>query len=204
MEKSKDNRFVIIVKIEKYIEYMLTILLKLPRTEKFSIGTEVKTSMYEMMKNILLASKIDKNKRLQIYNNELDQYVKHKLKCEYYYRYMDDMVIMCKNKEIAKDSLNNITKFLKENLKLTLNSKTRIFKDIQGVNFCGYKINEKRLKIRHTSKCRMKRKLKRYTRQLKEGKITLTEIQRSIAGWLGYVKHADSYKLRKSMFYIEG
>lgn len=139
-----------------------------------------------------------------IYLNELDQYVKHKLKCKYYYRYMDDMVIMCKNKEIAKDILNNITKFLKENLKLTLNSKTRIFKDIQGVNFCGYKINEKRLKIRHTSKCRMKRKLKRYTRQLKEGKITLPEIQRSIAGWLGYVKHADSYNLRKSMFYIEG
>lgn len=48
----------------------------------------------------------------------------------------------------------------------------------------------------------MKRKLKRYTRQLKEGKITLPEIQRSIAGWLGYVKHADSYNLRKSMFYI--
>ena len=68
MEKSKDNRFVIIVRIEKYIEHMLTILLKLPRTEKFSIGTEVKTSMYEMMKNILLASKIDKNKRLSIYN----------------------------------------------------------------------------------------------------------------------------------------
>lgn len=100
-----------------------------------------------------------------IYLNELDQYVKHKLKCKYYYRYMDDMVIMCENKEIAKDILNDITKFLKENLKLTLNSKTRIFKDIQGVNFCGYKINEKRLKIRHTSKCRMKRKLKRYTIQ---------------------------------------
>ena len=139
-----------------------------------------------------------------IYLNEVDQYVKQKLKCKYYYRYMDDMVIMCENKEIAKDSLNNITKFLKENLKLTLNSKTRIFKDIQGVNFFFFFINEKRLKIRHTSKCRMKRKLKRYTRQLKEGKITLPEIQRSIAGWLGYVKHADSYNLRKSMFYIEG
>ena len=25
-----------------------------------------------------------------IYLNELDQYVKHKLKCKYYYRYMDD------------------------------------------------------------------------------------------------------------------
>lgn len=54
MEKNKDNRLVIIVKIKKYIEYMFTILLKLPRTEKFSIGTEAKTSMYEMLKNIFL------------------------------------------------------------------------------------------------------------------------------------------------------
>lgn len=63
-----DNKLVIIVKIEKYIEYMLTVLIKLPRTEKYSIGTEIKTSMYEMLKNILLASKIDKNRRLQVYN----------------------------------------------------------------------------------------------------------------------------------------
>lgn len=139
-----------------------------------------------------------------IYLNELDQYAKHNLKCKYYFRYMDDIVILCKDKEEAKASLEKISLFLKDNLKLTLNSKTKIFKDIQGVNFCGYKINEKRLKIRHTSKCRMKRKLKKYTKLLKEGKITIPDIQRSIAGWLGYVKHADSFNLRKSMFYIEG
>lgn len=67
MERKPNNLF-IIPKIEKYIEYMLTILLKLPRTEKFSIGTEIKTSMYEILKNILLASKIDKSKRLEMYN----------------------------------------------------------------------------------------------------------------------------------------
>jgi retron-type reverse transcriptase len=139
-----------------------------------------------------------------IYLNELDQYSKHQLKCKYYFRYMDDVVILCENKEIAKQKLAEITEFLANHLRLTLNSKTRIFKSIQGVNFCGYQINEKRLKIRHTSKCRMKRKLKKYTRLLKEGKMTLPDIQKSIAGWLGYVKHADSYQLRKSMFYIEG
>lgn len=48
---------------------MLTILIKIPRTEKYSIGTEIKTSMYEMLKNILLARKIDRNKSLQTYNN---------------------------------------------------------------------------------------------------------------------------------------
>ena len=139
-----------------------------------------------------------------IYLNELDQYAKHQLKCKFYFRYMDDIVILCENKSIAQDNQNKLSKFLNENLKLTFNSKTKIFKDIQGVNFCGYKINEYRLKIRNSSKYRMKRKLKFYTKQIKKGKITLPEIQRSIAGWLGYVKHADSYNLRKSMFYIEG
>lgn len=39
----------------------------------------------------------------------------------------------------------------------------------------------------------MKRKLKSYTRLLKEGRITLPDIQRSIAGWTGYTNHADTY-----------
>lgn len=95
---------------------------------------------------------------------------------------MDDIVILCKDKERAKDVLDNISIFLQNNLKLTLNSKTRIFKNIQGVNFCGYKINEYRLKIRHTSKIRMKRKLKSYTKLLVEGKIEIPDIQRSISG----------------------
>lgn len=47
---------------------MLTILIRLPRIEKFSIRTEIKTIMYEMLKYILFASKIDKRKRLEIYN----------------------------------------------------------------------------------------------------------------------------------------
>ena len=63
-----NNQLVIIRKIEKYIEYMITILKKLPRTEKFSIGTEIKTSMYEILKNILFATKIEEDKRLQYYN----------------------------------------------------------------------------------------------------------------------------------------
>ena len=37
----KTSNLIIIPKIEKYIEYILMIVLKLPRTEKFSIGTEI-------------------------------------------------------------------------------------------------------------------------------------------------------------------
>lgn len=61
---------------------------------------------------------------------------------------MDDSIIFVKTKEEAKCILQAIRDFLQENLELELNNKTQIFKNKQGVNFCGYKINEYRLKIR--------------------------------------------------------
>lgn len=68
MENKKENELVLIPKSEKYVQYMLDLLMKLPRTEKFSIGTEYKTSMYQMIRNILYLSKIEKNERLYYVN----------------------------------------------------------------------------------------------------------------------------------------
>ena len=67
---------------------------------------------------------------------------------------MDDVVVMARNKKEAIQKLQQIREFLTTNLKLELNSKTQIFKSSQGVNFCGYKINKYRLKIRTKGKIR--------------------------------------------------
>ena len=96
-----------------------------------------------------------------IYLNEVDQFVKHKLHCKYYFRFMDDSIILAKTKDEAIYILKEIRKFLKENLDLELNKKTQIFKSSQGVNFCGYKINEYRLKIRDRREKKAKEKSKR-------------------------------------------
>ena len=61
LNQEQDNKLALIPKSEKYIEYMLDIMIKLPRTEKFSIGTEYKTSMYQMLNKIMLLNKL-KNK----------------------------------------------------------------------------------------------------------------------------------------------
>ena len=119
-----------------------------------------------------------------IYLNELDQYVKHKLKGKYYFRYMDDAILIRKTKEETKQDLESIRSFLKDNLKLELNKKTQIFKNKQGVNFCGYKINEYRLKIRDKGKRKLKRKVKK-------GIINSKEAKRYLAGHLGYMKIAN-------------
>ena len=104
--------------------------------------------------------------------------------------------------EEAKQALQAITRFLKENLKLELNKKTQIFKNKQGVNFCGYKINEYRLKIRDKGKRKLKKKIKKLTKQIKEGKITSKEAHKYIAGHLGYIKISNTYNLKEKLFYI--
>ena len=53
----ENKQLILIPKIEDYIEYMLNVMVKLPRIEKFSIGTEYKTSMYKMLNNVLYVYK---------------------------------------------------------------------------------------------------------------------------------------------------
>ncbi len=136
-----------------------------------------------------------------IYLNELDQYVKHKLKGKYYFRYMDDAILIRKTKEETKQDLESIRSFLKDNLKLELNKKTQIFKNKQGVNFCGYKINEYRLKIRDKGKRKLKRKVKKLEEKVKKGIINSKEAKRYLAGHLGYMKIANVNSLKKKLFY---
>ena len=69
--KEKESKLILIPKTEKYVEYVLQIIFKLPRIEKFSIGTEYKKSMYKMLENILLISKINE-KEVLYYLNKID------------------------------------------------------------------------------------------------------------------------------------
>ncbi len=139
-----------------------------------------------------------------IYLNEIDQFIKHKLHIKYYCRYLDDSIVIVKTKEEAKEALKEIEKFLKENLELELNKKTQIFKNKQGVNFCGYKINEYRLKIRDKGKRKLKKKVKKLKEQIKLGKITSKEAHKYLAGHMGYIKYANTRNLENKLFYSEG
>ena len=138
-----------------------------------------------------------------IYLNELDQYVKKVLNIKYYFRYMDDAVLFFKNKEEAKYCLEKIKKFLLSKLELCLNRKTQIFKNTQGVNFCGYKINEYRLKIRDKGKRKLKKKVKKLKCLVKNGEISSLEARKYLAGHIGYIKIADTYNLENKLFYRE-
>ena len=125
------------------------------------------------------------------------------MKLKYYYRYMDDIVVMVKSKKEAIQKLQLIREFLEKNLKLELNSKTQIFKSTQGINFCGYKINEYRLKIRTKGKKKLKEKIKKLKYQIKTNQLSTKEAYKYLAGHLGYIDIANVKSLKEKLFYIE-
>ncbi len=92
IKANKENKeeLKLIPKVQEYIEYMLQVILKLPRIEKFNIGNEYKTSMYQTLENILMMNKVEKGKRTY-YLNKIDVY----LICQRIY-----LRIMYKNKWI--------------------------------------------------------------------------------------------------------
>ena len=136
-----------------------------------------------------------------IYLNEVDQFIKHNLKCKYYFRYMDDSLVLTKSKKEAVEILSKIRKFLSENLKWELNSKTQIIKSKNGVNFCGYKINANRLKIRDRGKRNLKLKLRKVEQSIKDGELSSKEAYRYITGHIGYIKIANVKNLTEKLFY---
>ena len=137
-----------------------------------------------------------------IYLNEMDWYIKKELHIKYYSRFMDDSIILVKTKPEAIQALEKIQEFLKENLHLELNSKTQIFKSSQGVNYCGYKINEYRLKIRDKGKKKLKKKIKYLRYEIKNGRMTSKDAKRYLAGQLGDLKIANTKSLELKLFEI--
>ena len=85
---------------------------------------------------------------------------------------------------------------------MELNKKTQIFKNKQGVNFCGYKINEYRLKIRDRGKRNLKKKIKYLKYAIKNKELSSKEAQKYLTGHIGYIKMANVYNLTKKLFYI--
>ena len=147
-----------------------------------------------------------------VYLNELDQFVKHKLRIECYIRYVDDFVILHNSKEQLKIWKSEIDKFLRQELKLELHKdKSRIIPLSRGVDFVGFRnfYYFRLLRKRNVKKMLIKIKL------FEQGLISYEKLLESpekakafwdtenqkilqcFQGWDAYAKWANSYKLRE-------
>ncbi len=129
-----------------------------------------------------------------VYLNELDYFVKHKLKAKYYIKYVNDFVILHKSKIQLSIWKLRIDKFLKDKLKIELHlDKSKVISLSKGIDFVGFRnfYHFKLLRVRNLRKILYK------IRKYKLGELPREKILESFQGWNAYAKWANTLKLRR-------
>lgn len=136
-----------------------------------------------------------------LYLNEADQFAKHVLKCRYYLRYMDDIVVVSNDREYLKMVWREMEDFLRERLSLKLNRKTSIRSETQGVDFCGYRVWRDHIRLRKKSALKMKHRLRWLRKAYSKGEpgVTVQSVRDTLMSYLGMLQHCDGYRLRESI-----
>lgn len=122
---------------------------------------------------------------VNIYMNEFDQFVKHRLKAQHYIRYADDFVIFSEDRGWLEKLIPEISEFLGIKLKLELHPhKVSIGTLAAGVDFLGWVHFPDHRVLRTTTKQRMMRNL--------EG----NESENRLNSYLGLLSHGNTEKIR--------
>lgn len=131
-----------------------------------------------------------------IYMDPFDQFMKQELKVKYFIRYADDFVILSEDKEYLEELIEKIKEFLELKLKLSLHpQKVEIRNYYLGIDFLGYVVFPNFVLPRTKTKRRLFRKLHKKVEDYKMNKISGESLNQSIQSYLGYLIHANSYKL---------
>ncbi len=131
-----------------------------------------------------------------VYLNELDYFVKHKLKAKYYIRYVDDFIILHNLKSQLKIWKEQINEFLKNELKLELHpDKSKIIPLSKGIDFVGFRSFYFYKLLRKRNIRNMQKKIKEF----KEGLVDYKKFFESFNGWNAYAKWANSYNLTSNL-----
>ncbi len=142
--------------------------------------------------------------------DDLDHYIKEKLRIRHYIRYMDDMILIHQSRETLKACKEQIGAMLTE-IGLELNRKTTIYPIRQGVKFLQWRfvITESGKVLMRMSSEKMgkqRRRLKKLIYREMTGEMPEGTAAASLQAWKANANRGDSYfqqKRMKHFYYTE-
>ncbi|MBS1983240.1 MAG: hypothetical protein JST16_03630 [Bdellovibrionales bacterium] len=136
-----------------------------------------------------------------VYLDALDQFAKHELRAKYYYRYVDDFVILHESPDYLNECFARAEAFLRERLKLELHPyKKRIGLVDRGVDFVGYFHKPYRRYARSRTAHRAKSVVHQWLANPRAfSPETLVKFRDSTNSYWGLMRHTSSYRLRRHL-----
>lgn len=128
-----------------------------------------------------------------VYMNKFDQFVKHTLKVKHYIRYADDMFMIVKSKQEARELLKISKEFIETELNLQFSEGKYYIKNCnQGVDGLGYRIFSTHILFKSRTK-------KKIIKVLNDDTLDTKAKARSISSFNSYLSLADSHNFKEKV-----
>ncbi len=143
------------------------------------------------------------------YLNKLDHFIKEQLKIKYYVRYMDDMILIHRDKGYLVKCKQEIESFCQQFLDLKLNEKTQIGELKNGIDFLGYRhilsnTGKIIVKLRASSKQRMKKHIKTLNKLYNKGIVDEEYIFQRKNAFYNHIKIThESIKFKLDIIFVK-
>jgi hypothetical protein len=128
------------------------------------------------------------------YLSPLDYFILQELRVKYYTRYVDDMVILVRDKIQGEIIIKRTSEFLKS-LNLEFGKITLFPINKRRIDFCSYAVNQENVRLRTRIKKRFIRKLRQLDKKPQDGMYE----RNSVCSYLGYMKYCNSVKLLNNL-----
>lgn len=167
--------------LKKYITDQEVVRLLGKVVESFEVKTSTGLPLGNLTSQLLV----------NIYMNEFDQFMKHRIKATHYIRYADDFVILSTEKGWLQEILPKIESFLTDFLKLSLHpDKVSIRTIASGVDFLGWVHFPDHRVLRSSTKRRLFKAIQKDFRP---------EV---VDSYLGLLTHGNAIKIREEIYQI--
>ncbi len=138
-----------------------------------------------------------------VYLHGLDEFVKRELGCRAYLRYCDDFLLFAGDKPTLHRRRREIETFL-AGLRLRIHPhKTAVQPVSAGFPFLGFTVYPDHRRLARHNGVRYRRRWRRMVEDLAAGRIDLDTLESALNGWIGHVRHGDTWGLRRAIISAE-
>ncbi len=136
-----------------------------------------------------------------LYLDGMDHFIKEVLRAKGYLRYVDDFVLFHDDRERLEEWRDRLARFL-EGRRLRLHPrKTLIQPTAETATFLGFVVlSGGRRRLPEDNVRRFRNRLRGLRDRWRHGTATREEVERRVQSWIAHAEHADTWRLRHSIF----
>lgn len=134
-----------------------------------------------------------------LYLDDLDQFVKRRLRCSAYLRYVDDFLLFADDKPALWAWREAIIDRLAR-LRLTLHEgRAQVYPVSEGVPFLGFRVYPDHRRLKSPRGHAFHRRLRRLVGRCHAGALPPARVTAAVQGWVAHAAHGDTWGLRRAV-----